>query len=240
MNGKNKAIVVITATAALMLSGVAWAQKNGPVHEAEGVRNQDRGIDVVIKVPSHAEIYHGEQEIEKTPPAPPQPPPPPPPPPLNVAEKPVEVYQPPKKAPKKVRKVRITIGMAMLPFQVDAALSRNLSFHGATFFVATGRNKNYYGGLLAGFDYALTGRALEGLSLGIRAGYVGWGTAGVESSKTNLVIARSVLGYKWIWDEGFTMNIGLGMQYIRKNKSHYDKPVNYVLPHAELAFGFAF
>jgi hypothetical protein len=134
------------------------------------------------------------------------------------------------------------LGFDMLPIKIDVAIHDRLSLHAGAFLVYPGENANYYGGLLGGLDYYFTGRAPEGLRLGLRAGQIAWGRKNGDGKKTRLAMARAIVGYNWIWQNGFTLNLGLGMQYIRK---HYKgstnaEPKNYIFPHLELGLGVAF
>ena len=232
------------AVSCLLVGSSALAQREGNQKRGDSVaQTAGQGVDVVIKVPANTEVYHNNRRVSPVPPAPPSPPPPPPAPPVvqkrSAPEPPPAPQKQVKKKKKKHHTVRVAFGLAMLPVHIDVALSKSFSLHTAFFYVYPGKGKSYYGGALAGIDYYFIGRAPEGLSLGMRLGHVGWGKKG--GKKTGMFIARGVAGYKWIWSSGFTLNLGLGMQYIRKYKTHSDKkPVSYVLPHFEFGIGVAF
>jgi hypothetical protein len=146
---------------------------------------------------------------------------------------------PPKK--KKTYRMRIVAGLDMLPIKLDLAVHERVSLHAAFFLVYPGENKNYYAGFLGGVDYYLVGRAPEGLRLGVRGGQIGWGKKKSGARKTRLAVARALIGYNWIWRNGFTLNLGLGMQYLHRYfKGKSGKTKNYIVPHLEFGLGIAF
>lgn len=223
-------IIAVLATSSVICSGVAWGDRGeSGFHNRE---NEERSIDVVITVPPHAEIYHGEERVE---PAPPPPPPPPP----RVTEQPPQAAEVAPTRQKKQVNARILFAADMLPFQLDLRVGLGLSLHAATFGWISGGEKNYYGGFLTGLDLYPCRRIFRGIGLGLRGGYITWGSK--HQDRTNLAMGRAILSYNWLTSSGFSARIGLGMQYIRKTKNSSDSdPTNYILPHFEAGIGFAF
>ena len=49
------------------------------------------------------------------------------------------------------------------------------------------------------------------------------------------------IGYQWVWDSGFTIDLGIGPMYniVKTNSSSFEK-LGFLLPSATLGVGFAF
>lgn len=49
------------------------------------------------------------------------------------------------------------------------------------------------------------------------------------------------IGYQWAWASGFTLDLGIGPNYVTMNSSDYDfETGSGIMPAATLAIGFAF
>ncbi len=48
------------------------------------------------------------------------------------------------------------------------------------------------------------------------------------------------LGYQWVWESGFTLDLGLGPSYTRASGNNGGEGVSGILPSATIAIGFAF
>ncbi len=70
---------------------------------------------------------------------------------------------------------------------------------------------------------------------------IGW--LGIGGANFLTLSGSAILGYGWVWNSGFSLNIGLGMQYIYVNhtvkSSNSTVTFNGLLPDAEFSLGYS-
>jgi hypothetical protein len=87
------------------------------------------------------------------------------------------------------------------------------------------------------YPMAKAPRGLKVTLLGGGAGVVKDNSS--DSDTTAIAWAKATVGYNWIWNNGFTLGLGGGVQYLYVGNPGHNG-ANVILPTAELSLGFAF
>jgi len=62
-----------------------------------------------------------------------------------------------------------------------------------------------------------------------------------ESYSATIISFGAELGYQWVWESGFVLDLGIGPSYtIGKGETSEDADLEGILPSATLAIGYAF
>lgn len=69
-----------------------------------------------------------------------------------------------------------------------------------------------------GFNWHPIGNGMHGFFLGPRVQYTDWtlkyeDSEGVAKGGVSSIVASGIVGYRWIWDPGFSLGLGLGAAY---------------------------